>query len=165
VQIAQATPETYRYVAGYVTKKMYEIDGKKANNYYDLGQPKPFAKMSLRPGIGDAWYQKHKEEIWEAGYIQCTNGKQARIPRYYEKQMETENPSYVYRFDSMILACRSFLISHSLIGKRKSDQKENAPHWEAISIFFLWCHLAQYLSSKALGSILSLLGVTFRRHP
>ena len=31
IQIAQATPETYRYVAGYVTKKMYEIDGQKAN--------------------------------------------------------------------------------------------------------------------------------------
>lgn len=27
IQIAQAVPETYRYVAGYVTKKMYEIDG------------------------------------------------------------------------------------------------------------------------------------------
>jgi hypothetical protein len=92
VQIAQAVPETYRYVAGYVTKKMYEIDGKKANNYYDLGQPKPFAKMSLKPGIGDAWYKAHKEEIWKAGYIQCTNGKHARIPRYYEKQMEAEDP-------------------------------------------------------------------------
>ena len=92
IQIAQAVPETYRYVAGYVTKKMYEIDGKKANSYYDLGQTKPFAKMSLKPGIGDAWYQAHKEEIWAAGYIQCTSGKHARIPRYYEKQMETENP-------------------------------------------------------------------------
>ena len=34
IQIAQAVPETYRYVAGYVTKKMYEIDGKKGNEYY-----------------------------------------------------------------------------------------------------------------------------------
>ena len=31
IQIAQAVPETYRYVAGYVTKKMYEIDGQRAN--------------------------------------------------------------------------------------------------------------------------------------
>lgn len=97
IQIAQAVPETYRYVAGYVTKKMYEIDGKKANQYYELGQTKPFACMSLKPGLGDKYYQKHKAEIWRQGYIQCTNGKQAQIPRYYEKQMEAENPERLWR--------------------------------------------------------------------
>ena len=97
VQIAQAVPETYRYVAGYVTKKMYEIDGKKANEYYELGQTKPFACMSLKPGLGDRYYQEHKAEIWRRGYIQCTNGKQAQIPRYYEKQMEAENPQRLWR--------------------------------------------------------------------
>lgn len=97
IQIAQAVPETYRYVAGYVTKKMYEIDGKKANAYYELGQTKPFACMSLKPGLGDNYYQEHKEEIWRQGYIQCTNGKRAQIPRYYEKQMEAENPQRLWR--------------------------------------------------------------------
>lgn len=97
IQIAQAVPETYRYVAGYVTKKMYEIDGKKANAYYELGQTKPFACMSLKPGIGDHYYQEHKAEIWRQGYIQCTNGKRAQIPRYYEKQMEAENPQRLWR--------------------------------------------------------------------
>ena len=97
IQIAQAVPETYRYVAGYVTKKMYEIDDKKANAYYELGQTKPFACMSLKPGLGDHYYQEHKAEIWRQGYIQCTNGKQAQIPRYYEKQMEAENPQRLWR--------------------------------------------------------------------
>lgn len=97
IQIAQAVPETYRYVAGYVTKKMYEIDGKKANMYYEIGQTKPFACMSLKPGLGDQYYQEHKTEIWRQGYIQCTNGKQAQIPRYYEKQMEAENPERLWR--------------------------------------------------------------------
>lgn len=97
IQIAQAVPETYRYVAGYVTKKMYEIDGKKANAYYELGQTKPFACMSLKPGLGDKYYQEHKAEIWRQGYIQCTNGKKAQIPRYYEKQMEAENPQRLWR--------------------------------------------------------------------
>lgn len=97
IQIAQAVPETYRYVAGYVTKKMYEIDGKKANAYYELGQTKPFACMSLKPGLGGHYYQEHKAEIWRQGYIQCTNGKQAQIPKYYEKQMEAENPQRLWR--------------------------------------------------------------------
>lgn len=97
IQIAQAVPETYRYVAGYVTKKMYEINGQKSNAYYELGQTKPFACMSLKPGLGDHYYQEHKAEIWQQGYIQCTNGKQAQIPRYYEKQMEAENPQRLWR--------------------------------------------------------------------
>ena len=53
--------------------------------------------MSLKPGLGDAYYQEHKEEIWKQGYIQCTNGKQAQIPRYYEKMMEKENPKRLWR--------------------------------------------------------------------
>ena len=97
IQIAQAVPETYRYVAGYVTKKMYEINGQKSNAYYELGQTKPFACMSLKPGLGDNYYQEHKAEIWRQGYIQCTNGKRAQIPRYYEKQMEAENPQRLWR--------------------------------------------------------------------
>lgn len=97
IQIAQAVPETYRYVAGYVTKKMYEINEEKANVYYNLGQQKPFACMSLKPGLGDSYYQKHKNEIWKQGYIQCTNGKQAQIPRYYEKKMEAENPERLWK--------------------------------------------------------------------
>ena len=76
---------------------MYEIDGKKANAYYDLGQQKPFACMSLKPGLGDKYYQEHKQEIWKQGYIQCTNGKRAQIPRYYEKMMEVENPERLWR--------------------------------------------------------------------
>ena len=35
--------------------------------------------MSLKPGLGDHYYQEHKEEIWRQGYIQCTNGKHAQI--------------------------------------------------------------------------------------
>ena len=53
--------------------------------------------MSLKPGLGDTYYQEHKEEIWRQGYIQCTNGKQAQIPRYYEKMMEKENPERLWR--------------------------------------------------------------------
>ena len=41
---------------------MYEIDGKKANQYYEIGQQKPFACMSLKPGLGDHYYQEHKAE-------------------------------------------------------------------------------------------------------
>lgn len=81
IMMANAKPATYRYVAGYVTKKMYELGGRKQNEYEKLGQPKPFAEMSRKPGLGDNYYEKHKNEIWEQGYIQCSNGKKARMPR------------------------------------------------------------------------------------
>ena len=73
------------------------VEGKKANQYYEIGQQKPFACMSLKPGLGDHYYEEHKAEIWRQGYIQCTNGKHAQIPRYYEKMMEAENPQRLWR--------------------------------------------------------------------
>lgn len=42
IQIAQAVPETYRYVAGYVTKKMYEIDGPKSKHILRTRAAKAF---------------------------------------------------------------------------------------------------------------------------
>ena len=97
---------------------MYEIDGKKANQYYELGQQKPFACMSLKPGLGDHYYQEHKTEIWKQGYIQCTNGKRAQIPRYYEKMMEAENPqSFVVYF--IISYCYNSSTSTAFTSKYK----------------------------------------------
>ena len=39
-----------------------------ADTDYELGQQKPFACMSLKPGLGDHYYQEHKAEIWRQGY-------------------------------------------------------------------------------------------------
>ena len=52
--------------------------------------------MSLKPGLGEKYYQEHKEEIWEKGYIQLSNGKRAAIPRYFEKKMEEEDPERLW---------------------------------------------------------------------
>lgn len=85
--MAQATVETYRYVAGYVTKKY----GEETKSYKKLGMLPPFCTMSRKPGLGDKYFQEHREEIWEKGYIQLTSGKRATIPRYYENMLKAEN--------------------------------------------------------------------------
>lgn len=92
IRMAQATTETYRYVAGYVTKKM----GEEPEKYHKLGMRPPFCQMSRKPGIGDAYFQEHREEIWKKGYIQLANGKKASIPRFYEKMLKDEDPEKLW---------------------------------------------------------------------
>ena len=62
VIIAEATPETMAYVAGYVTKKTYGNDAKR---YNELGLPAPYCCMSRNPGLGYDYYQEHKEQMYK----------------------------------------------------------------------------------------------------
>lgn len=89
VDIAPATPETYRYVAGYTIKKLYGNDKEK---YVSMGMKQPYCVMSRRPGIGDEWYNQNKEKIWQDGYIMCEGGKRQQIPEYYWRKLEKEDP-------------------------------------------------------------------------
>lgn len=93
VIIAPAEPQTYGYVAGYVTKKMYTQDNKK---YQELGLQPPQAGQSRNPGLGMAWFEKHKEELWTSEKIYLSGGKIAPIPRYFEKMLEQENPQRLW---------------------------------------------------------------------
>lgn len=86
--IAQATPETYGYVAGYVTKKMYAQDNIK---YQELGLQPPQAGQSRNPGLGMGWYNRNKDNLWDTDEIYLAGGKTAPIPRYFEKMMEQED--------------------------------------------------------------------------
>lgn len=92
ITIAQAVPETYGYVAGYVTKKMYSQDNKR---YQELGLQPPQAAQSRNPGLGMRWYQEHKEELWN-GKIYLSGGKVAPVPRYFDKMLEQENPKKLW---------------------------------------------------------------------
>lgn len=84
--------KAFSYTAGYVTKKI----GNETMEHIKRGLRPPFAMMSLKPGLGEKYYLENKERIWEQGYIQLSNGKRAAIPRYFEKQMEAENPKKLW---------------------------------------------------------------------
>lgn len=68
---------TCQYVARYTTKKIYhkDIDGE-------------FLAMSLKPGIGARWFEKHPD-IFEHDSIIGSFGISA-IPRYFEKLAEAD---------------------------------------------------------------------------
>ena len=92
VIIAEASPETMAYVAGYVTKKAYGNDTKR---YNELGLPAPYCCMSRNPGLGYDYYQEHKEQMYKDDGLYF-NGKKRPIPRYFDKMQETENPKRLW---------------------------------------------------------------------
>ena len=89
--------KTVRYVCRYPTKKLY---GPMLERFLDvvdpvtgelLGRREPiFARMSLKPGLGSAWYDRFKRDL-QHGYL-VVGGHKSAIPRYYEKKFAAEFP-------------------------------------------------------------------------
>ena len=90
--IAEASPETMAYVAGYVTKKCY---GQDAKRYRELGLPEPYCCMSRNPGLGYQYYKEHKEQMYRDDGLYF-NGKKRPIPRYFDKKYEKEQPEKLW---------------------------------------------------------------------
>ena len=69
------TFESAAYVARYIMKK---ITGRSAGAHYEhvceqtgeITNRKPeFNKMSLKPGIGQGWYDKFKDDVYPHDYV------------------------------------------------------------------------------------------------
>lgn len=95
--IGSLTFQSAAYVSRYVMKK---VTGDKAKDYYervdiDTGEvinlTPEFNKMSLKPGIGAAFFDKFHSDIFPHDYV-IVNGRKAKPPRYYDKLYEKFNP-------------------------------------------------------------------------
>lgn len=91
--ISEASWNNIAYTARYITKK---INGKLSDEYYcEKGQKKEFFRVSRMPGIGEIYYQEHKDEIYKYDCITIKN-KQGTIsckpPKYFDSLYEKENP-------------------------------------------------------------------------
>lgn len=93
--IGEVNKSTIAYTASYCVKK---ITGPKAEDHYtrlnpltgEIHQLAPeMARMSLKPGIGARWYDKHKHDVHYArdGVIQ-PGGFRTKPPRYYDQRLE-----------------------------------------------------------------------------
>lgn len=78
------------YIAQYTLKKQgygrqddCDADG--------VWRPAPFLRMSLKPGIGNSWLQKHKTDLRD-GFLRNSGGGKAQIPRAYLKRLERHDP-------------------------------------------------------------------------
>lgn len=50
-----------------------------------------FSHMSLKPGIGAAWYEKWSADVFPHDYV-VVNGKEVKPPRYYDNLLSREIP-------------------------------------------------------------------------
>lgn len=84
------TKQSCGYVARYVMKKLggalaterYSRTDPETGEIYQL--PTPFCKMSLRPGIGEAWFRKYGYQVYDRDYV-IVSGQKVKPPAYYEK--------------------------------------------------------------------------------
>lgn len=92
VVVGAVTWESCAYVARYVTKK---LTGESASFYETFNLAPEFSLMSRRPGIAGAYYEEHKDAIFENAFINVSTekgGKKFRPPRYFEKLFDEEFP-------------------------------------------------------------------------
>lgn len=82
--VGTVTPDSMRYVTGYIQKK---YTGKLAEEVYQGKQP-PFQLQSQ--GLGLRYFQNIKDKSFDDGYI-LDRGHKVPIPRYFKKKYDFEN--------------------------------------------------------------------------
>lgn len=80
ITVGDVTYESAAYVARYVVKK---YTGDMGVEFYGDRLP-PYTNMSLKPAIGQRFFEKYSEEIYERECVIIKGNMKAKIPRYYD---------------------------------------------------------------------------------
>lgn len=80
---------------------MKKITGDLADNHYSFVLPSgeivqrtpEFNRMSLKPGVGAAWYTKYRSDVYPGDYV-VQNGRTMKPPKYYDRLLQRENPEF-----------------------------------------------------------------------
>lgn len=95
--VGELTFESAAYCARYIMKK---VNGDLSEEHYSVidyatGEVKKrtpeFNKMSLKPGIGSAWYDRFKSDVFPSDSC-IVNGRLVRPPKYYDRKYKRSNP-------------------------------------------------------------------------
>jgi hypothetical protein len=102
VSIGELTFESAAYVARYVLKKQKGDDKDIYTNVCsDTGEiierNKEFVLMSLKPGIGQTWYDKYGKDVYPNDFVVINNVKM-KPPRYYDNLLMASDP---FTFDDV----------------------------------------------------------------
>lgn len=100
--VGQVNYKTAAYVGRYVTKK---LTGKVAEGHYVRGPvdystgeqievSKEWLMCSLKPAIGDLWFDKYKHEVFPDDFV-VIDGKKMKPPRRYLKLLKRTHPEIV----------------------------------------------------------------------
>ena len=52
--------------------------------------------MSLRPGLGAAWYERFKSDVYPEGKV-VVNGRKARAPTFYDRRFRAQGIGEYYK--------------------------------------------------------------------
>lgn len=92
-EIGSLTYDSAAYVARYVVKKATGKKGEEAVERVDAETGEvwtvnpEYATMSRNKGLGETWFQKYWRDVYPDDFV-IANGKKARPPKYYDKQLE-----------------------------------------------------------------------------
>lgn len=89
VSIGMLSPERVAYCCGYATKKVL---GPPRQWFYDRGLYHEFTRMSRNPAIGKRFYRQYLGDIYGNDSCLLPGGFSAKVPRYYDKLLDTDNP-------------------------------------------------------------------------
>jgi hypothetical protein len=97
--VGDVTVKSAGYVARYVMKK---VNGDAARHHYYAGYdqetgeclwaPAEFNRMSLKPGIGQAWFDKFYQDIYPEGKVVLEGGRKVKPPRFYDLKYKAVDP-------------------------------------------------------------------------
>ncbi len=110
-EIGEANFETAGYVARYALKK----------NHHPPGTQKPYLTMSRRPGIGQAWIKKFMSDVYPSDECVSKGGQVYRPPRYYDQQLQKNNPELLHHIQAHRIAK---LTDEIKSGLRQTDREK-----------------------------------------
>lgn len=143
-EIGSVTYQSAAYVARYVLKKQSSLPGTNRIETFDAetgeingSKVNEYTKMSLKPGIGQTWYQKYNGDIDWTGENDKTNqpGRPhiinpatktaAQIPQYYKKLHEKQNPiEYEQNQRDRLKKAKTIVISDPELTPSRRYQRE-----------------------------------------
>ena len=120
------TPASAAYTAGYIQKK---LTGKLSSEYVEcVYDPRDgeyfsvrpeFATMSMRPGLGRAYYEQFGEADFETGHSSF-NGKKTVIPKRYWQWLQAEDPiAYDHYREDYDARMEEYLASQPVLTERR----------------------------------------------
>ena len=81
VTVGDVTYDSAAYVARYVLKK---ITGANAEEHY-AGRLPEYTNMSLKPGIGQSFFEKYSTDIYSKDFIVIRDNIKCKPPRYFDR--------------------------------------------------------------------------------
>lgn len=99
-EIEPVTAGAIKYVAGYVQKKLDVYNTPLEDRFDHLTGAElelPFALMSRKPGLGNAWISKYWPNVYDTDSV-TMDGREYRPPLYYDRWLEQHHPD---RFDDV----------------------------------------------------------------